>query len=311
MNEILIYRRTVEKDDIKTTWNFIPKPDYNGFNYINGEKITYDYNDNMIVYVGEISRLHRVILVNNITHYKNNEEIMSIDDYNKTISTFNIPNEDGEWESIDDEFACRKFISLWKAVSEVKEHNTDYDFRIIDLGSEEIPPYTTPHYMMMGKKITNAIGLYTYCPKAVELFEELALKHGFIRVDTDSLNGTYGAFWATSKLKELAYSKLNGSYIPDTISKRNWSKTGTASECLEQHKENVRVVEEYLINEKAKMSTKILDKNTIGSVIKELNEILIKTKFLDCKQKSISEQNSLYKKIEILKNILVNEANSN
>jgi t-SNARE complex subunit (syntaxin) len=319
-SEVIVYRRTVTEGDKSAVWCYIPYNDIiNTVNGVEQDRRWYSNQNSFEVYYGNVERLQKITHRNSLSHYTNKEDetitltVQEWQEQNETLRTHLGGDEDyPQWDSLDAEFAWRKFNDTWSAVYKKETTIISVPFRIVDLGAGPMPPYTKPNYLLMGDKITDAIGLYTYSPKIIELVESIGEKYGFIRVEYKVWNddSTKGYKWSTDR-NEVSYMKINGSYAPqrDTL-KPLKGCIGTAEECMIAHNKNVAAIEAFWAEEKAKLSSQsIVGFTNMGELIKTIDGFASEVSRLDVKSKDSASRTSLYNRLSNLKAKLVKEAN--
>lgn len=150
-----------------------------------------------------------------IERYNNGESDISVEDYNLKREILLSKLVDDEWETLDDEFAYRKFMSSWQAIyKEVQE-----------LGDPLIVKYINAKYDTGNKFISNAYlsgidrkekSLYTYNQSSAwieivnECFTELKMENkGDCRYNSTSNK----KIWGNSNHSCIRYVVAFGSYV--------------------------------------------------------------------------------------------------
>jgi hypothetical protein len=131
-----------------------------------------------------------------------------------------------------------------------------------------------------------------HTPNNMELFFEVCTQYGIdkSRIDIPTHSG-------------LRFVKIDDTYLTgaEEFEKTSSSTTiGTYEECIARMNSNHKKLEDMISMHMAKRSQKVLDKGTVGELLKELLIVKNRINGLDVKQKDYSSQRSLNVKMNEL-----------
>lgn len=225
-----------------------------------------------------------------VDYYKNKAgEIMSAEDHEIKSNELYKADEDGCWESLDDEFAYKKFSQEWSAVyKDVIEY---------------IPILMTLLYGNVKSEFEDILPIYFLTEKVDgELFQwtpdfrqyvmDVAKKYGFVDAGFDvGYNATKGRKYSFSRRENIEYLTVNGSYasaLYESSSLRIKTRMGTYEELAKARESAVAMIDSYFAREYQKTNESKI--NNIGAVVSKLASIGDAVRKIDPKMKSYSEK---------------------
>ncbi len=219
--------------------------------------------------------------------------VISKEEYNEIQAEINASrtyDEDSEefiYDEVEDEVKAIRFFRAYKAVYE--NVNTEHDLEI-ELIQYPVSAYKyiVPLYSLDATNVFET--RCKYLPDTIELFYEICAQYGIdkTRVNVPNHSG-------------LRYAKIDDAYLTgmEDFEKSTSSNgmIGTYDECVTKMNSTRKRLEEVVSLHLAKRSQKVLDKSTVGELLKELWSIKGRVSGLDVKQKDYSSQRALNTKI--------------
>lgn len=198
-------------------------------------------------------------------------------------------SEEFTYNTLEDEVFALRFHRSHKAIYE----NTE---EIVSLPIEMIEYPVSAHKCIIPMYSLDASNVFeTKCkfvPNNLELFFEVCAQYGIdkSRIDIPNHSG-------------LRYAKIDDSYLTGAEEFEKTSSTTTIDTyevCITRMNSNRKKLEDLISMHLAKRSQKVLDKGTVGELLKELLVLKNKVSGLDVKQKDYSSQRSLNVKLNEL-----------
>lgn len=198
-------------------------------------------------------------------------------------------SEEFTYNTLEDEVFALRFHRSHKAIYE----NTE---KIVSLPIEMIEYPVSAHKCIIPMYSLDASNVFeTKCkfvPNNLELFFEVCAQYGIdkSRIDIPTHSG-------------LRYAKIDDSYLTGAEEFEKTSSTTTIDTyevCITRMNSNRKKLEDLISMHLAKRSQKVLDKGTVGELLKELLVLKNKVSGLDVKQKDYSSQRSLNVKLNEL-----------
>lgn len=207
---------------------------------------------------------------------------ITVDKYNTELSKLPKSDADGNFQTIDDEFVYRKFISCWKPEFQnyVKYSQIEVQLLYGNTKSEYddiIPIYT----------ITDNVNdeLFMWNPNFVQYVKDIADKYGFIDAGFNvSYGGTKGRKYSFSRKESIEYMSVNGSfasYLYENYSLKNGNRKGSYEDLVAARKKAISIIDEYFNREYQKTNESKL--NNVGKVIELLESIKSTVSSIDSK----------------------------
>ena len=175
------------------------------------------------------------------------------------------------WPSLDAEFAYRKFEREWEKVFAPSSEADVLEFQVVDLGTENLPPYTTPIRLANPDTNNRNFGLFTYSPNRMEMMCKMSLKYGITYCGENSQKGRCWSIPNHSKT-DLDFIKVNDAYARSAKG-MIVGCIGTLEECQNLHNKNLLLMEEFWSIESAKLDDSPIKKESRGRVIQNLESI--------------------------------------
>ncbi len=233
-----------------------------------------------------------------VSAYENTEtgQTISIDEY-KAIQTeinktrkYNDDTDEYEYDSIEAEVAAVRFSRSYSPIYENTEAVHELEIEMIEY---PVSAYKNiiPLHSLDAKNIFET--KCKYMPNNIELFYEVCKKYGIdkSRIDIPTHSG-------------LRYAKIDDSYLTGSEdfekSASSASMIGTYEECVSRMNAARKRLDDMISMHLAKRSQKVLDKGTVGELLKELLIVKNRVTSLDVKQKDYNSQRSLTVKMNEL-----------
>jgi hypothetical protein len=220
---------------------------------------------------------------------------ISIEKYKEVEAKINLTrewDEDSEeftYSNLEDEVFALRFAKTYKPIYESVDdvHNLEIEFIEYPVSAYKniIPLYSLDAANVFETKCK-------FVPNNIEMFFEVCTSFGIdkSRIDIPTHSG-------------LRYAKIDDTYLTgaeDVEKTLGVTTIGTYNECLARMNSNRQKLEDMVIMHLAKRSQKVLDKGTVGELLKELLVLKGRVSGLDVKQKDYSSQRSLNVKISEL-----------
>lgn len=220
---------------------------------------------------------------------------ISIEKYKEVEAKINLTrewDEDSEeftYSNLEDEVFALRFAKTYKPIYESVDevHNLEIEFIEYPVSAYKniIPLYSLDAANVFETKCK-------FVPNNIEMFLEVCTSFGIdkSRIDIPTHSG-------------LRYAKIDDTYLTgaEEAEKSSGATTiGTYDECLTRMNSNRQKLEDMVSMHLAKRSQKVLDKGTVGELLKELLVLKGRVSGLDVKQKDYSSQRSLNVKISEL-----------
>jgi hypothetical protein len=220
---------------------------------------------------------------------------ISIEKYKEVEAKINLTrewDEDSEeftYSNLEDEVFALRFAKTYKPIYESVDevHNLEIEFIEYPVSAYKniIPLYSLDAANVFETKCK-------FVPNNIEMFFEVCTSFGIdkSRIDIPTHSG-------------LRYAKIDDTYLTgaEEAEKSSGATTiGTYDECLTRMNSNRQKLEDMVSMHLAKRSQKVLDKGTVGELLKELLVLKGRVSGLDVKQKDYSSQRSLNVKISEL-----------
>jgi hypothetical protein len=220
---------------------------------------------------------------------------ISIEKYKEVEAKINLTrewDEDSEeftYSNLEDEVFALRFAKTYKPIYESIDdvHNLEIEFIEYPVSAYKniIPLYSLDAANVFETKCK-------FVPNNIEMFFEVCTSFGIdkSRIDIPTHSG-------------LRYAKIDDTYLTGAEDVEKYSGVttiGTYDECLARMNSNRQKLEDMVSMHLAKRSQKVLDKGTVGELLKELLVLKGRVSGLDVKQKDYSSQRSLNVKISEL-----------
>jgi hypothetical protein len=229
--------------------------------------------------------------------YDNTEDLttISVEKYKEVEAKVNLTrewDEDSEeftYSNLEDEVFALRFARTYKPIYESVDevHNLEIEFIEYPVSAYKniIPLYSIEANNVFETKCR-------FVPNNIEMFLEVCTSFGIdkSRIDIPTHSG-------------LRYAKIDDTYLTgaeDAEKASGITTIGTYDECLARMNSNRQKLEDMVSMHLAKRSQKVLDKGTVGELLKELLVLKGRVSGLDVKQKDYSSQRSLNVKISEL-----------
>jgi hypothetical protein len=220
---------------------------------------------------------------------------ISIEKYKEVEAKINLTrewDEDSEeftYSNLEDEVFALRFAKTYKPIYESVDevHNLEIEFIEYPVSAYKniIPLYSLDAANVFETKCK-------FVPNNIEMFFEVCTSFGIdkSRIDIPTHSG-------------LRYAKIDDTYLTGAEEVEKYSGVttiGTYDECLARMNSNRQKLEDMVSMHLAKRSQKVLDKGTVGELLKELLVLKGRVSGLDVKQKDYNSQRSLNVKISEL-----------
>jgi hypothetical protein len=233
-----------------------------------------------------------------ISGYRNvkNGEIMPLEQYRETVDkinktkTYDESLEDFTYDSIKDEvFALTFYRTYAEGIYKDVETEISAEIEIIEYPVSEYKEIT-PLYSLDAKNVFDT--KCKYVPQNIEMFYEVCEKYGIdkSRITIPTHSG-------------LQYVKIDDTYLTGMEEYQKFSSglfIGSYQECINKRQYHIQRLMNIVELHLAKSSKKVLDKNTVGSLIKELLTIKSSVYGLHVKTTSSPSQRGLLSKLDAL-----------
>jgi hypothetical protein len=220
---------------------------------------------------------------------------ISIEKYKEVEAKINLTREWDEYSeeftysTLEDEVFALRFAKTYKPIYESVDNVHNLEIEFIEYPVSEykniIPLYSLDAANVFETKCK-------FVPNNIEMFLEVCTSFG---IDKSRINiPTHSG---------LRFVKIDDSYLTgaEEVEKSSGVTTiGTYNECLARMNSNRQKLEDMVSMHLAKRSQKVLDKGTVGELLKELLVLKGRVSDLDVKQKDYSSQRSLNVKISEL-----------
>ena len=234
-----------------------------------------------------------------VDYYKNSDESLklTVEEYNNQVNelTKNQEYYDGsyEWDSLEKEFAYRKFLKEWSTVTKIESVKTK-----INLIYKELPisdyPFIVPLYSV--GQISDPF--CSYIPPLRALVKMAAEKYGFEDAgDNAKYEKTAGKKWSVDpNAKDLQYIKINGKYpFSKDEFRRFHCLNAPYEECVQKYKKDLKYLEDFFAAEARVLDCVKLDENERLVLVKKINELIVCLNNVDPKSVSRVSYNSAVK----------------
>jgi hypothetical protein len=229
--------------------------------------------------------------------YDNIEDLttISIEKYKEVEAKINLTrewDEDSEeftYSNLEDEVFALRFARTYKPIYENVEeiHNLEIEFINYPVSAYKC---IIPLYSINAENVFETKCKYT--PNNTELFFEICAQYNIDknRIELPTHSG-------------LRFIKIDDSYLSGA---EDFEKTSgltiidTYEACVIKMNTNRKKLEDLISMHLAKRSQKVLDKNTVGELLKDLLSIKSRVSGLDVKQKDYTSQRSLVTKMNEL-----------
>ena len=198
-------------------------------------------------------------------------------------------SEEFTYSNLEDEVFALRFARTYKPIYESVDevHNLEIEFIEYPVSAYKniIPLYSLDAANVFETKCK-------FVPNNIEMFFEVCTTFGIdkSRIDIPTHSG-------------LRYAKIDDTYLTgaEEAEKSSGATTiGTYDECLSRMNSNRQKLEDMVSMHLAKRSQKVLDKGTVGELLKELLALKGRVSGLDVKQKDYNSQRSLVTKMNEL-----------
>lgn len=245
---------------------------------VNGEEFTFSYEPTVIPEPETIARRQ---MRHEITHYSSLDGDLLPDEFNelKNELLHGWDGVDEEWDTLENEFAYKKFIAQYTAVYKQVEELVSLDFQIVHLGESDNP------FIIPLRMVGDLRPLFTLNSAPVDIFRVVAAEFGFME------GKTKGYTWeSSSHTSDTAhFFKVNDTYFSnDTRFKR--VSAGTWEECVAAHEFNLNLVRAFFRKQKAILENKPLQDR--AGVIKSLDSVLRRLNDVSATKKTEIDLNS-------------------
>jgi hypothetical protein len=232
-----------------------------------------------------------------VAGYKNTEigSTISVDEYKalqteiNNSRTYNDDTDEYEYATIEAEVAAVRFARTYTPIYE--DQTTVHELEI-EMIKYPVSAYSNivPLHSLDAKDIFET--KCKYMPNNMALFYEICEKYGIdkSRIEVPTHSG-------------LRFVKIDDTYLTGA---EDFEKSmanqiiGTYEECIARMESARKRLDDIVSMHMAKRSQKVLDKNTVGELLKELIIVKNRISSLDVKQKDYSSQRSLNVKMNEL-----------
>jgi hypothetical protein len=221
--------------------------------------------------------------------------VITKEEYNEMQAEINASrtyDEDSEefiYDEVEDEVKAIRFYRAYKPLYE--NVKTEYKYNLeIELIQYPVSAYKNivPLYSLDAKNVFET--RCEYLPDTIELFYEICAQYGIDKTRVDVPNHS-----------NLRYAKIDDTYLTGMEefekSVNSTGMIGTYDECVTKMNSTRKRLEDVVSLHLAKRSQKLLDKGTVGELLKELLALKNRVLGLDVKQKDYSSLRALTTKI--------------
>ncbi|RYD84063.1 MAG: hypothetical protein EOP84_06565 [Verrucomicrobiaceae bacterium] len=259
---------------------------------INGGEPTnrHDYRTEYYVYPGVVQSLESVRRFESVIGYRSADgESLSREEYAaKQVELTANSDYDGNFPTLEEEFAYRKFKEKWEPIKEPTEERTPIQFSITKLAydAEDLPPYTVPCRLGGATPTSKNYALFKYSPNRLALLKQVAEECGFSYGGEKSKDPMEFGIPEHS-IKDFRFVTVGGNYTRNPEGRISvCGMVGTLKECQDRHRANLSSLRRFWQEESAKAVPKPLDAISAGALLSIAQGLLITVKEVDPKRAS-------------------------
>lgn len=194
------------------------------------------------------------------------------------------------WDSLEDEFAYRKFLQEWTPTYAQEKVETPYQIVYKKL---PVSKYTfiVPLYQFGKEGISNPHCYYL--PPVMEMITAAAQKYGFERVEDRTFGGenTAGKKWSMGTTG-FRFIKINGTYrCNDGDEKRVQARTDTYGNCVALYAEHCKLFDNMFAQQARIIEKQPLEESERKTLLENLKKVRSYLKDVEPKSKSYSDFN--------------------
>lgn len=153
---------------------------------------------------------------------------------------------EGEFESIDAEYASKKFCSQWTPVRTLEETSTLHPFQVFELRTNGamLPPYCSPVRLSSPDSTKGNLTLFSYGPKRFEMVRAVADEYD---LQFTGPIETEGMCWSVPdhSRADCRFIMIGKAYTNYDALKRLNGALGTLEECEAIHRANVDMIHDF------------------------------------------------------------------
>lgn len=236
----------------------------NGTKLPNNKKCIINYEDR-----DNVKALNKSSIV---SHYESSGFCLSVIDYNKETSLLYKANKDDDWDSLDDEFAYRKFVETWKPVYLEISSESPVTFNITGVTYDTKSKYITSLWNHSSVLEKDRLYQLNICQLEVDAIKEQCNKYNLkLEVPTHS---------------HLRFAKIEDNYcFGEVYDRRRPLEYGNLDYLHEEQKKYSDAIQQIVLVALAK-KTQSMNLN-LGQFIDELKSIAAKCSKIKCTSKSV------------------------
>lgn len=227
-----------------------------------------------------------------ISHYKNSATaILPVQEYDNSIFELKkkeyCVDDEYSWESLEDEFAYKKFVQTWKPIYKQVKVESVYEIVFKEL-PVSIYDFIVPYYQFGGQSLSNPTCIYT--APTVRMLIAAAEKYGFTRLENRaSYEMTKGKKWSYDD--SLQYIKINGHYPLAKDVDKWWARTDTYEKCIELYNEHSKFVDDLFSKESRLIDNEPITENERAEILTSLKVVQSHLSEVEPKNKSYNDYN--------------------
>lgn len=230
-------------EDVNIIFAILPQGKY----FIDNEVVTTTYQNNK-VQIKDINNVYKIEESRVINHYINGDKILLNEEYvdiklrleNKRIK------DEYEWETLNDEFAYRKFIELWKPVYETISIKNRIDIEIEKTVLNSKVPFITNYFT--NDKSETTLYQYNRIFALLTIIRNKFTELGVIYRDDAKYDDTKNEkIWSNSTHSGIEYLRAFNKYIcPEEYKRIIPNYNNTLKNCEELYYKDKDFWEDYI-----------------------------------------------------------------
>lgn len=247
---------------------------------------------------------------NFIKHYSDGKTIMSQEDYIEKKCTLGKAYSDyeEEWDSLEDEFAFRKFMEVWQPVYESQQIISEpIKVSIVRTQYDTGNPYIKNAYLALGKEKPQ---LFIYkrqeaiCDIVEKCFISLGMTEVFKNISYDDTNNK--KIWSRGGHTGVRFLVAFGTYVFDQKWDVKYDVRGTLEDC-QSHYEKDKKELETIIHEKYLTHFGRFNDNTFDhrTLLKRLETITRNLDSLDVKKSALDDLSYIQREVRKAKEMIL------
>jgi hypothetical protein len=243
-----------------------------------------------------------------ISHYESSDgEKLDVVDYEmekKKLLKNSKDSEDGdkEFDSLDCEYAYRKFIQKWRHIQKIMEVKSEVSISVKNIVYSEYSEII-PSRLIDDIPLSIVTCRYTsnYKKWLSEICTELGIVHedGLLTTERSSIN-----YWSNSKIDLIKYAKINDGYIFREEYGRETYLTDTYEKCIIKRNADYAELKRKITEHFKAIRNKQLSKLERVNLLSSLQSISDTVRDIEVMKKSHSDKSKLQRKISDTINLL-------